>query len=241
MMLGALCAFVNTTQAQEGNSAAQKKQNFQAEEVVFADLALNHVNLELRYEAFSMTLPEAAALQRQGKSDPESYAWIVQELGKKTKQEKVMMIRSRSGQKCTTEEIDEQIYPTEFESPKLPQSVSGSDGAPITPASPTAYETRNEGDTLEAEMTMGKDRRFVDLIIAPQHVHLLGHSRWGQGLSEVKMPTYSSNRTNTAVCVRVGAPFCLGTMSPSPRKQEADGEQEKRVWFVFITVNTVRL
>src|SRR5690606_34434298 len=83
-------------------------------------------------------------------------------------------VTARSGQKATIEVIREFIYPTEYEPPELPTSVGSSTvgglgigggltGAgstssfPVTPATPTAFETKNTGVTLEIEPTIGEN------------------------------------------------------------------------------------
>ena len=44
---------------------------------------------------------------------------------------------------------------------------------------PTAFETRNVGDTLEFETVLGEDGRTCDLNFVPQHVGLLGFREIG--------------------------------------------------------------
>src|SRR5690606_32510173 len=69
-------------------------------------------------------------------------------------------VTTRSGQKANIEIIREFIYPTEYEPPELPNTVGATGGVggglggggagifPVTPATPTAFETRNTGVML---------------------------------------------------------------------------------------------
>jgi general secretion pathway protein D len=81
-------------------------------------------------------------------------------------------VTTRSGQKANIEIIREFIYPTEYEPPELPNTVGATGGIgggvggggagifPVTPATPTAFETRNTGVMLEIEPTID-DNNFV--------------------------------------------------------------------------------
>ncbi|MGC4015945.1 MAG: hypothetical protein QM755_15680 [Luteolibacter sp.] len=90
------------------------------------DMAV-HPNLAVRYESFSLSLADAAALTRENPRDNELYSKLVAMVAKKeAKQEALLLLRSKSGQKATAESIQEQIYPTEFETPKLPEAVGAS-------------------------------------------------------------------------------------------------------------------
>ncbi len=70
------------------------------------------------------------------------------------------MVVCRSGQKATLESIREEIYPTEYQPPSLPGTFSSPPvqpnlGPPMNPLfrSPTAFDTRNTGVTLEVAAT----------------------------------------------------------------------------------------
>jgi general secretion pathway protein D len=110
-------------------------------------------------------------------------------------------VTTKSGQRAVIEIIREFRYPTEFDPPQIPQnfgntgigggvttinpltgllSSSGSQGSfPVTPTTPTAFETRNTGVTLEVEPTVGPDGYTVDLNLVPQDVELEGLINYG--------------------------------------------------------------
>jgi general secretion pathway protein D len=91
-------------------------------------------------------------------------------------------ITAKSGQKATIEIIREFIYPTEYEPPEVPQGGGGENSviAPVvTPATPTAFETRNTGVTLEIEPTIGENDFMIDLQFAPEIVEFEGFINYG--------------------------------------------------------------
>jgi Bacterial type II and III secretion system protein len=216
-------------------------------------------NMSVCYEAFSLPLTMAATLQREQLADSALYAKLLAALGKESvKQETLLILRAKSGQKATTENISEQIYPTDFEPAQTPNSVSGSvtsnetagskpesatqlkpvDGI-RTPATPKAFETRNAGTTLEVEPTCSEDFSNVDLRLVPEHVTMVGRSDWGQEFSTTQMPEFESQRINTAASVKMGQPFLLGTINRPPASK-ADPDSANRVWFAFVTVTLAK-
>jgi hypothetical protein len=107
---------------------------------------------------------------------------------------------------------------------------------PILPTLPTAFETRNIGLLLEAEVTADEAQKDVDLRLVPQHVALAERWNWGKSASEVQQPIFESRHLNTMTTVRVGVPCLLGTMSPPP----ASKVDPNRIWFAFVTVTTFK-
>lgn len=83
-----------------------------------------------------------------------------------------------SGRKATINIIRKFPYPKEYSPPQVPQNQGGGI-APATPATPTAFETRNLGVLLEVEPTIGPDGYTVDLNISPQITEFLGFINYG--------------------------------------------------------------
>lgn len=218
------------------------------------------------FETFSLPLKEAAALIRSGKTDEQIYATLV----KSAKQEGLTVVRGRSGEKSSNESVHELIYPTEYEPAELPNSVGAQitsaeekkegtqaaapqlgalskavnaksfDGL-VTPATPTAFETRNVGVNLEVEFTVpfdDEDGDLCDVRIYPEIVTFVGNRTWGQGVSKVEMVDMEAQRMNTGVSLRVGKPFLLGTMNRPP-SSKVDGNLPNRIWFAMITLNAI--
>jgi len=234
-------------------------------------------NLAVRYESFSLSIADAAALSRENLRDSELYAKVVAMVAKKeAKQEALLLLRAKSGQKATAESISEQIYPTEFEPPSHPEAVGASfiarkgpdeknadgttkkepvqtpnaaalaDAPPaselsglMSPVTPTAFETRNVGDTLEIEPILSEDNRVVDLRLVPERVTRTGDSISGQGLTRCEMPVFETQRLSTSATLEVGKPFLLGTVNRPP-VSKVDADSTNRIWFAFVTANIAK-
>lgn len=224
--------------------------------------------IQVVYEVFSLSKSEAAASQREALTDREVYAKMVAGLEDgKVRQEKLQAIRTLSGQNATSEHTSEFIYATEYEPPELPNSVGisvtsaavtkekptskevidalkngpgWSQGLfPATPATGTAFDTINMGDSLEVEASLGADITVIDLRFSISHVELAGFETWGKSLSEVKMPLFAAKRVRTGLVVGNGVPTFIGTVSPNPEDQAKEGEE--RVWFAFVTTTVVEV
>lgn len=150
-------------------------------------------------------------------------------------------VTARSGQKATIEIIREFIYPTEYEPPELPNQVGANGGGtnpitgqttggifPVTPATPTAFETRNTGVTLEIEPTIGDNDFVIDLRFVPEIVEFEGFINYGSPIqspstdalgnptsvtiteNRIEMPVFSSRRVNTSLTIYDGYTVAVG-------------------------------
>lgn len=99
-------------------------------------------------------------------------------------------VTTKSGQRAVIEIVREFRYPTQFDPPKIPESVgstgvsgvlgqTGSTSVPVTPTTPTGFETRNTGVTLEVEPVVGPDGVTIDLNLVPQVVEFEGFINYG--------------------------------------------------------------
>lgn len=160
---------------------------------------------------------------------------------------------ARSGERATIEIIREFIYPTEYEPPEIPNSVGvGNDGLgnaqfgggaifPVTPAHPTAFETRNTGITLEVEPTVGPDKRYIDLSLKPEMVEFQGFINYGSPVTSpftdgsgnlstlnitdnrILMPVFKTLRLqNSTLTIQDGATIVLGGLMTSRRTKVED-------------------
>lgn len=151
-------------------------------------------------------------------------------------------VTAKSGQKATIQVVREFIYPTEYEPPELPNSVGttsgnslvggGSSGGsfPVTPATPTAFEMRNTGVTLEIEPTIGENDFVIDLRFVPEIVEFEGFINYGSPIqtsgtdalgnsivtvlteNRIEMPIFSVRRVNTALTIYDGYTVAVGGM-----------------------------
>lgn len=154
-----------------------------------------------------------------------------------------MMVVARSGEKATREAIREFIYPTEYEPPEIPAKVNVP-GAPkgdgVSPEelkwmgmlrtgyTPTAFETRNLGGTLEVEPIIAEDGKHVSLRFAPEIVWHTGNTVWAEdkdahgNVSKVQMPQMYSLRVMTAITCIDGQYNLVAVLSPKDQDGVTD-------------------
>lgn len=144
-------------------------------------------------------------------------------------------VMARSGQRAKIEVIREFIYPTEYDPPEIPNQVGGGIGGgsvevfPVTPATPTAFETRNTGVTLEVDPVLGADEFTIDLNLAPEVVEFDGFINYGSPIStsatnlltgapeqviitenRIEMPVFNTRKVTTQVTIWDGQTVALG-------------------------------
>ena len=146
------------------------------------------------------------------------------------------------GQKATTESIEEYIYPTEYEPAELPNEINvtlegkekiGRDLA--TGPTPTAFETRNLGSTLEIEPALSHDHKIVELRFAPEIVKHVRNEPWAtwkneRGKSDITMPVMFTMRVSTGVTVEVGAYRLAAALSPMGKDGYPDFDRKAMVF-----------
>jgi general secretion pathway protein D len=161
-------------------------------------------------------------------------------------------VTTKSGQRAMIEIVREFRYPTQFQPPQIPQTVgavrtdsSGIAGdliplgnnstVPVTPTTPTAFETRNTGVTLEVEPVVGPDGITIDLNLVPQVVEFEGFINYGSPIlapsssflntltnmitttpqnvitpNVINQPIFSTRKVTTSVSVWDGQTVVLG-------------------------------
>jgi len=159
-------------------------------------------------------------------------------------------VTTKSGQRAVIEIVREFRYPTQFQPPQIPQTVGSTSGTvggtttvPITPTTPTAFETRNTGVTLEVEPVVGPDGITIDLNLVPQVVEFEGFINYGSPIlappavnpitgtllttstvltpNVINQPIFSARKVTTSVSVWDGQTVVLGgLMSENVQKVE---------------------
>ncbi|HEY1583301.1 MAG TPA: type II and III secretion system protein, partial [Chthoniobacterales bacterium] len=156
-------------------------------------------------------------------------------------------VTTKSGQRAVIEIVREFRYPTQFDPPKIPDSVGSTIGSglsfdslgnlisggsnstfPVTPTTPTGFETRNTGVTLEVEPVVGPDGVTIDLNLVPQVVEFEGFINYGSPIQTtstgilgmpvtnvitpnvINQPIFNSRKVTTSVSVWDGQTVVLG-------------------------------
>ncbi|MFZ0708943.1 MAG: Amuc_1098 family type IV pilus outer membrane protein [Terrimicrobiaceae bacterium] len=153
-------------------------------------------------------------------------------------------VTTKSGRKAIVRVAREFPYPTEFSPPEPPpptSSTSGTSVAPpvgtfvsqgvVTPSTPTAFETRNLGVTLEVEPIIGPDGYTIDLNLSPEVVEFDGFINYGSPINGpilnplpapgviastvltpnvINQPIFSTRKVTTSVSIWDGQTVALG-------------------------------
>ena len=124
------------------------------------------------------------------------------------------VVQTRSGQKGTSETIDEMIYPTQFQPPVFLSSgatppFAAAAAAGNLMACPTNFEKRNLGVTLEIEPVVGPGGKWIDLNLQPQHVVFEGFDWFETGKNDkttasLPQPRFFTTKVSTSFMVRNG-------------------------------------
>ena len=199
---------------------------------------------EVTCEVFSLPLSQAARLKRSRWDEAKSYQEIVKWVkeGKAT-QEEFLVVRTLDGTNGLAEEITERIYPTEFEPPELPTQIGNlpedleNAKNMVTPATPSSFDTKNEGSTLEVEITL-QNQGIPEVRLYLSLIKLLGRQKWGQGVAETEMARFANQRINAVFKASPGQPVLVGTISPPAALQPKDSE--KQAWLAFVTVSEAK-
>ena len=110
-----------------------------------------------------------------------------------------------------------------------------------TGPTPTAFETRNVGSTLEIEPTLDVDNTIIDLRMTPEIVYHVGNQVWAEwkgqyGDSPVQMPTFYVVRLNTSFTLLKGQYLMVGAVSPKDEKGFPD---YTRKLMVFVKADVI--
>ena len=156
-------------------------------------------------------------------------------------------IVTRSGQRAKIEIIREFPYPTDFDPPQIPQNFgsTGLNGGnnnnnnggvtntalssfPVTPTTPTTFEFRNTGVSMEVDPVIGEDGYTIDLNLAPEVVEFEGFINYGSPISSgainalgipttivltenrIEQPVFATRKLNTAVTIWDGQTVGIG-------------------------------
>lgn len=134
---------------------------------------------------------------------------------------------TRSGQSTSVEVIREFMYATEYEPPELPNEVGSGRTAPVTPATPTAFETEKVGTTLEILPVVDDQRQYINITLNPILSEFDGYVNYGSPINStvntllgpetvaitensILMPIFSKKSVSTNVDVLDGHTVVIG-------------------------------
>lgn len=188
------------------------------------------------------TLTKLLFLAKPTSSDDTKLRQQVQEMVSKNEAKvlETQFVVAKSGQKATTEAIHEFIYPTEYEPPMTEEERKKLDisraSFPYNPATPTAFDTRNVGSTLEIEPTIGENNKLIDVRFIPELIWHTGNTVWHEGKDsagnpfKTAMPDFYAVRLNTSLTCVTGKYTLAGVISPKDDKGEADMSRKVMVF-----------
>ncbi len=151
-------------------------------------------------------------------------------------------VTTKSGNKAVIKVVRQFPYPTEFNPPEPPQATDGTGSSDtviilgftsqgiVTPSTPTAFETRDIGVTLEVEPVVGPDNYTIDLNLSPEVVEFDGFINYGSPIlgptytplavppistsiiteNVVNQPIFSTRKVTTSVSIWDGQTVALG-------------------------------
>ena len=131
-------------------------------------------------------------------------------------------LKGEAEQKLSAESVEEVKYPTEFDPPQLPQDVPKEKIAevlkhwPIVGITPTTFETRNVGATLEMNATVSDDGTWISAEVVPQHVRLLRMEKFDAGTMpsgerlSIEQPHFLALKNTLKMHVRSGQRALVG-------------------------------
>lgn len=161
-------------------------------------------------------------------------------------------VTTKSGIKATIKVVREFPYPTQFDPPQPPVAATNGSGSGssvvgiatgqllsngvVTPSTPTEFQTRDLGVTLEVDPAVGPDNYTIDLNLAPQVVDFDGFVNYGSPIlgarfisplqgglpplgtiqqtvltpNTINQPIFSTRRVQTNVSIWDGQTVALG-------------------------------
>jgi hypothetical protein len=148
--------------------------------------------------------------------------------------------------RTSTESISERIYPTEYEPPVFPGSVDPAKRDEIKTwvdilereigdATPTSFETRNTGQTLEAvAQPVEAETESWDVSTSFDVVAFGGVENHGASKLQITMPMMTSFRTGGLIRLKEGQWRLLSVMEP-PRG--LDGKPSEKRWITLVRID----
>lgn len=125
---------------------------------------------------------------------------------------------SKPGQKATSESIQEFIYPTEWEPAELPIESANGLAEDCIPPTPSAWDTRYLGTTMEIEGDFYSETGIIETTLFPEKITHTGDRvfcEWkGKAKGTIRMPTFNTLRSNGLLMLAPGKPQLVAALTP---------------------------
>ena len=145
-------------------------------------------------------------------------------------------VTTKSGMNAKIEIVREFRYPTNFDPPQLSKS-QGTTYSPVVPNTPSSWDVKNTGITLEVVPTVGPDLYTIDLQLVPRVIEFDGFINYGSPIyatvenatgaldligiarpsftfeatsNNINMPVFSTREVETTVSVYDGETVVMG-------------------------------
>lgn len=144
-----------------------------------------------------------------------------------------LLLKGDADKRMVAESIEEMRYPTQFDPPQIPSEIPKESATevlkawPVVGVTPTSFETRNVGQTLEMETFVSDDGQWIDMNVVAQHIRFL---RWvkfdagrlanGERLS-IEQPHMHVLRNTQSLRMRNGQRVLLGVHRPPEPNQKS--------------------
>lgn len=133
---------------------------------------------------------------------------------------------SKPGEKTTADSIQEFIYPTEWEPAELPIESANGSAEDCIPPTPSAWDTRNLGTTMEIEGDFYSETGIIKAVIFPEKVTHTGDRvfyEWkGKAKATIRMPTFNTLRSNGLLMLAPGKPQLVAALTPFDKDGNPD-------------------
>ena len=234
-ILGIALLFATQAPAAEAPGKGKQKKELTREEIAKlggfepAPEAEPDVPLNVQIEMIVVAVPKDIVLSlSDGLKNPETADASYRELTGMIKAKKAKLlgapsVTTKPGNRCVIELIKEVRYAIEFdpngggkapgpqpaEKEAVPAKRLPQEAPPAIGVTPTTFETRNIGITLEVEPILHPGNKVVDLQYAAQHVELIGWDSVeveenGKVVQRTPQPRFHTNKVATNVSMPVG-------------------------------------
>ena len=170
---------------------------------------------------------------------------------KQARFEHLVAIKTKSGQRASTQEDHELTYVAEYaagvdsrDSAKRAEATTTTEKMTVerdtpngdgTTGAPSRLETRSVGLTLEVEPIIGPDGLTIDLSHVVNSVSHLGNLKTGPTPVFLDQPLFQTRKVTTNQTITVGRHMLVGTFNPPGASGVNDRtDDDGRTWLLFV-------